>query len=85
MAALVGLFFIFIFKKKLKFQKYIAIPKNFKNGPMSPMGGRQAPGRGRQTFFVKKIYKPILGQRGAGARGEGGDRPPSGDRVPPSI
>ena len=34
-------FFFFIFKKKLKFQKYMSVLENFKNIPRSPYGGRQ--------------------------------------------
>ena len=42
----------------------MAVSRNFKNGPYRPWGGRQA-------FFVKKNYKPVLGQRDAGARRQG--------------
>ena len=31
------------FKKKIKFQKYMFVLKNFKNTPRSPYGGRQDP------------------------------------------
>jgi hypothetical protein len=55
-------FFIFILKK---FKNIWPFQKISKMGPCHPWGGRQA-------FFVKKIYKPILGQRGAGL---GGDSP----------
>ena len=34
-----GGFFFVIFKKKLKFQKYMSVLKNFKNIPRSPYGG----------------------------------------------
>jgi len=37
--AMAGGFFFFIFKKKLKFQKYMSVLKNFKNIPRSPYGG----------------------------------------------
>ena len=30
-------FFIFVFKKKLKFQTYMAVSKNFKTIPLSPL------------------------------------------------
>ena len=35
-------FFLFYFLKKLKFQKYMSVLKNFKTTPRSPYGGRQA-------------------------------------------
>ena len=35
-AVVCRIFFIFIFKKKLKFQKYMAVSKNFKTIPLSP-------------------------------------------------
>ena len=37
--ALTGGFFLYL--KKLKFQKYMSVLKNFKNIPRSPYGGRQ--------------------------------------------
>jgi len=43
----------------------MVVPRNFKDGTYRPWGERQTPaGRERQDFFVKKIYKPVLGQRG---------------------
>jgi len=83
----------------LELRFYILKNQNFKN--MWPFQeivkmGPCRPGRGRQTFFVKKIYKSVLGQRGAGARRRGGGGappqrgkggvsppPPPGDRIPP--
>ena len=32
-------FFSFLYLKKLKFQKYMTVPRNFKNGPLSPRQG----------------------------------------------
>ena len=54
----------------------MAVPRNFKNGPMSPMG--RATGH-----FCKKNYKPVLGQRGAGARQQGAVAPPRATGSPP--
>ena len=62
----------------------MAAPRNFKNGPLSPMGratGPLSPSQGATDLFCKKNYKSVIGQRGAGAGG--GGRPPTGDRVPP--
>ena len=59
----------------------MVVPRNFKNGSCRPWGGRQTP------VAPKKIYKPVLGQRGAEARRRegGGGRPPNGRQGPPSI
>ena len=65
-------FFIFILKK---FQKYMSVLRNFKNGPLSPMGAT--------GLFYNFFYKLVLGQRGAGARR--GGRPPNGRQGPPSL
>ena len=50
-------FFSFLYLKKLKFQKYMAVPKNFKTIPLSPPAwatGACRPLVGRQDLNVKK-------------------------------
>ena len=68
----------------------MAVPRNLKNRPLSPMGratGPLSPRQGATGLLYKKNYKPVLGQRGAGARrwGAGPPQRASGDRVPSSI
>ena len=71
----------------------MAVPRNFKNVPLSPMGratGPLSPRQGATDLFCKKNCKSVIGQRGAGARRRGGGvggavAPQTGDRVPPSI
>ena len=51
-------FFSFLYLKKLKFQKYMAVSKNFKTIPLSPPAwatGACRPLPGRQDLNVKKI------------------------------
>ena len=51
-------FFSFLYLKKLKFQKYMAVSKNFKTIPLSPLAwasGACRPLDGRQDLNVKKI------------------------------
>src|SRR6185437_9839049 len=61
-------FFFFIFKKKLKFQKYMSVLENFKNIPRSPYGGRQ--GSNVIFFFFKFATKSLEKKK------EGACRPP---------
>ena len=76
-------FFFFIFKKKIKFQKYMSVLKYFKNIPRSP--SHRATGPKCKFFFFKfatkslekkrGVCRPPLGRQGPVARW-GGDRPP---------
>ena len=85
-------FCFFIFKKKLKFQKYMSILKNFKNIPRSPSHRATGP---KCNFFSSNLQRspwrkkkdpvaPPTGDRGLlptpGATGA--CRPRGGDRVP---
>src|SRR6185312_2816369 len=76
-------FFFFIFKKKLKFQKYVSVLENFKNIPRSPYRGRQ----GSNVFFFFKFATKSLEKKKEGGmsppqRATGPCRPPPGR--PPS-
>ena len=58
----------------------MAVPRNFKNGPLSP-------GQGATGLFFKKNLQsgPRSARRGGSAAGEGGGAfaPPTSDRAPP--
>ena len=76
------LFFIFIFKK-LKFQKYMSVLKNFKNIPRSPYGERH--GSNVIFFFFKFETKSLEKKKGAcrpPQRATGPCRPPQGRQGP---
>ena len=84
-------FFSFLYLKKIKISKTYGRSKKFQKCALvacRPWGGRHAPcrpGRGRHAFFIKKNYKPVLDQRGAGARRrrQGGRSPPRATGSPP--
>ena len=67
-------FFLFYILKKLKFQKYMSVSKNFKNIPWSPYGEATDPKC--NFFFFKFATRSLAG----GAREQGGLSPPPGDR-----
>ena len=76
-------FFLFYIYKNTKFQKYMAVSRNFKNGPLSPRGGRQdpcRPGNGRQgpfcNFFFQKCFSKLAYRSLAGDVEHGGRSPP---------
>jgi len=88
---LAGLF-SFLYLKKIKFQKYMAVSINCKNNPPSPIWGATGtcrPSSGRQGPFCKIFYFQTDPWRGRDGRGP--DRPshgrqgavarPTGDRV----
>ena len=62
-------FFFFIFKKKLKFQKYMSVLESFKNIPRSPYGGAT----GLKYNFFFQICNEVPGEKK-----EGPCRPPQG-------
>ena len=65
-------FFFFIFKKKLKFQKYMSVLENFKNILRSPYRGLQ----GSNVIFFLQICNEVPGEKKRG----GSVAPPTGDR-----
>ena len=78
-----GTFFFFIFKKILKFQKYISVLKNFKNTPGRPMGATGP----RCNFFLQicnEVHgrKKMKGGMSPPQRATGACRPPQGRQGP---
>ena len=66
----------------------MTLSRNFKNGPLSPMGDRplvaQATGdRDLSVIFFSKLANRSLGSAAWGLGGRGPVAPPTGDRVPP--
>src|SRR6185436_10269731 len=51
--------FSFLYLKKIKFQKYMSVLKNFKNIPRSPYGGRQ----GSNVIFFLQICNEVPGEK----------------------
>ena len=75
--------FFFFILKKLKFQKYMSILKNFKNIPRSPYGGDMA----QMYFFFFKFATKSLEKKKEGGlsppqRATGPCRPPQGRQDP---
>ena len=69
-----SVFFFFIFKKKLKFQKYMSVLENFKNIPRSPYWG--ATGL-KCNFFSFKFTTKSLERKKGGLSPVGGATGPS--------
>jgi len=78
-----------------KFQKYMAVSRNFKNGPLSPRGGDRPPvaqATGDRDISVIFLLNFFFEQVPGGGRGAGGPvapqqatvgpvAPPTGDRA----
>jgi hypothetical protein len=84
-------FFSFLYLKKSKFQKYIVIPRNFKNGPLSlPAWATSLICKKKisNRFSVSAARRHSGGGRGRGRsppNGRQGGLPPLGRQGPPSI
>ena len=82
----IGCFFFFIFKK-LKFQKYMSVLKNFENIPRSPAPGATGscrPSNGRHDLNVN-FFEFAKRSLAGGVWREGVMSPPTGDRRSPTL